>query len=66
MWRQRRQPSGAEALRAAGFERAGMVVAINRDPNAPIFRVADHGFAGGLFDIVPALTGRIAEAKARR
>ncbi|WP_263120171.1 electron transfer flavoprotein subunit alpha/FixB family protein [Cellulomonas sp. RIT-PI-Y] len=45
-----------------GMQASGTIVAVNPDPEAPIFEIADYGIVGDLFEVIPAVT---AELRAR-
>jgi electron transfer flavoprotein alpha subunit len=49
-----------------GMQDSDVIIAINQDKNAPIFEVASYGIVGDLFQVIPAITKRIRELRAKR
>jgi electron transfer flavoprotein alpha subunit len=46
-----------------GMSSSDVIVAVNKNPNAPIFKVADFGIVGDVFEVVPAILKRLREGR---
>ena len=49
----------ADLARLAGLGPRAVIFAFNKDPEAPIFKVADYGIVGDLFDVIPPMVEAI-------
>lgn len=48
-----------------GMQDSDVIIAINRDPEAPIFQIATYGVVGDLFQVIPALISRVRDLKSK-
>ena len=48
-----------------GLKEAELIIAVNTDPNAPIFKFANYGIVGNLFEVMPVLQREIKKLQAK-